>query len=188
MYNPTTRISKEPSAVLDLGFQIGRFTIDTSSFLNLTSDACSSTTLLSNFNYFNVARGAKRTVSLSLKATEGFRFRNILHEFNRAVRFHCERIPIGFASLRVGDSNGDGDGNSNGGGSGEGDGVGGNGNGTVLEDEGLTLSSGECGKPKKVLILMSDTGGGHRASAEAIKAAFHQEYGDGYQVLLFIYF
>jgi predicted Ser/Thr protein kinase len=26
--------------------------------------------------------------------------------------------------------------------------------------------------PKKLLILMSDTGGGHRASAEAIKAAF----------------
>jgi predicted Ser/Thr protein kinase len=38
--------------------------------------------------------------------------------------------------------------------------------------------------PKKVLILMSDTGGGHRASAEAIKSAFAQEYGDDYQVRL----
>lgn len=35
---------------------------------------------------------------------------------------------------------------------------------------------------KKVLILMSDTGGGHRASAEAIKAAFNEEFGDEYQV------
>jgi hypothetical protein len=33
-----------------------------------------------------------------------------------------------------------------------------------------------------MLILMSDTGGGHRASAEAIKAAFMQEFGDNYQV------
>ncbi|GJN33962.1 hypothetical protein PR202_gb22593 [Eleusine coracana subsp. coracana] len=38
--------------------------------------------------------------------------------------------------------------------------------------------------PKKVLILMSDTGGGHRASAEAIKAAFMQEFGDDYQVFV----
>jgi 1,2-diacylglycerol 3-beta-galactosyltransferase len=29
---------------------------------------------------------------------------------------------------------------------------------------------------------MSDTGGGHRASAEAIKAAFNEEFGDDYQV------
>ena len=37
---------------------------------------------------------------------------------------------------------------------------------------------------KRVLILMSDTGGGHRASAEAIKATFELEYGDKYQVFL----
>lgn len=29
---------------------------------------------------------------------------------------------------------------------------------------------------RKVLILMSDTGGGHRASAEALQAAFEMEY------------
>lgn len=179
MYNPT-RVSKEPSAVLDLGSQIGRFTIDSSSFLNLGADTCSSA--LSNFFYVKVARGAKRSVSLSLKGGRGFGFRNILHDFNRVVRFHCERIPIGFASLRVGD----GDGNGNGSGEGDGNGVGGN--GTVLGEEGLALNGAESEKPKKVLILMSDTGGGHRASAEAIKAAFHEEFGDGYQVLLFIYF
>ncbi|RHN39728.1 putative monogalactosyldiacylglycerol synthase [Medicago truncatula] len=67
---------------------------------------------------------------------------------------------------------------------GEGNDVGGNGNGVGVEDEGLGLKSGEGKKAKKVLILMSDTGGGHRASAEAIKAAFYQEYGDDYQVFI----
>eukprot|EP00271_Cylindrocystis_brebissonii_P017858 TRINITY_DN482_c0_g1_i1.p1 TRINITY_DN482_c0_g1~~TRINITY_DN482_c0_g1_i1.p1 ORF type:complete len:701 (+),score=161.55 TRINITY_DN482_c0_g1_i1:132-2234(+) len=35
---------------------------------------------------------------------------------------------------------------------------------------------------KRVLILMADTGGGHRASAEAIKQAFELEFGDKYAV------
>lgn len=30
--------------------------------------------------------------------------------------------------------------------------------------------------------MMSNTGGGHRASAEAIKAAFQEKYGDEYEV------
>ncbi|KAJ1268156.1 hypothetical protein BS78_07G115200 [Paspalum vaginatum] len=38
--------------------------------------------------------------------------------------------------------------------------------------------------PKNVLILMSDTGGGHRASAEALRDAFHIEFGDAYQVFV----
>lgn len=39
------------------------------------------------------------------------------------------------------------------------------------------------GKSKKrVLVLMSDTGGGHRASAEALKSAFQILYGNQYQV------
>lgn len=46
-----------------------------------------------------------------------------------------------------------------------------------------TQPSGQNEKKRKtVLILMSDTGGGHRASAEAIKATFELEYGDDYQV------
>jgi 1,2-diacylglycerol 3-beta-galactosyltransferase len=182
MYNPATRVTKEPNAVFELGSRIGRFTLDTSSFLNLTSEACSPASLLSNYLYFNnltrVASSSKRTVSLSLNNSGGgYKFRNILHDFNRAVRVHCERIPIGFASLGVDDGGGGGVG-------GEGNGVGGNGNGVDVEDEGLGLKSGEGKKVKKVLILMSDTGGGHRASAEAIKAAFYQEYGDDYQVKL----
>lgn len=38
-------------------------------------------------------------------------------------------------------------------------------------------------RTKNVLILMSDTGGGHRASAEAIRDAFRIEFGDEYRVI-----
>jgi 1,2-diacylglycerol 3-beta-galactosyltransferase len=34
----------------------------------------------------------------------------------------------------------------------------------------------------KILILMSETGGGHRASAEAIRDAFHERYPHQFQV------
>lgn len=53
------------------------------------------------------------------------------------------------------------------------------------EDEG-TMELVQIGaeRTKNVLILMSDTGGGHRASAEAIKDAFRLEFGDEYRVIL----
>ena len=35
---------------------------------------------------------------------------------------------------------------------------------------------------KRILILMSDTGGGHRASAQALRDGFQLQYGDQYQV------
>lgn len=52
------------------------------------------------------------------------------------------------------------------------------------DDEG-TMELVQIGaeRTKNVLILMSDTGGGHRASAEAIKDAFRLEFGDEYRVL-----
>jgi predicted Ser/Thr protein kinase len=37
-------------------------------------------------------------------------------------------------------------------------------------------------KSKRILIMMSNTGGGHRASAEAIKEAMHEKYGSSYEV------
>lgn len=53
----------------------------------------------------------------------------------------------------------------------------------MVEEDGAPVNGVvECERSKKVLILMSDTGGGHRASAEAIKAAFNQEFGEEYQV------
>lgn len=51
---------------------------------------------------------------------------------------------------------------------------------TILQTMELMQLAAE--RTKTVLILMSDTGGGHRASAEAIKAAFRTEFGDEYRV------
>ena len=42
---------------------------------------------------------------------------------------------------------------------------------------GAPQAEAKRGGRKRVMILMSDTGGGHRASAEALKAAFHIEFG-----------
>ena len=39
-----------------------------------------------------------------------------------------------------------------------------------------------AGRKKRVMVLMSDTGGGHRASAEALQAGFEQLYGNDFQV------
>ncbi|XP_057862226.2 probable monogalactosyldiacylglycerol synthase, chloroplastic isoform X2 [Cryptomeria japonica] len=91
------------------------------------------------------------------------------HYFNRFVRLHCERmplLPIGLASIRAANgSHDDGDSTSR-----------------RVDDSGIQINCGES--KKKVLILMSDTGGGHRASAEAIKAAFELEFGDEYKVFV----
>ncbi|RDX95258.1 putative monogalactosyldiacylglycerol synthase, chloroplastic, partial [Mucuna pruriens] len=169
-------VSQESTLLLDLASHVNRFSFDSSSYLSFRSDH----TVLSNFLHFN-RTGPKRTVSLGLNlGGPTFRFRNILNDFNRAVRFHCEKIPIGFASLRFGDGDGDG-GRSNGDGVGDGIRVDECGN---VENEGFRVNGAEGGRPKKVLILMSDTGGGHRASAEAIKAAFYEEFGDDYQVFV----
>lgn len=53
------------------------------------------------------------------------------------------------------------------------------------EDDG-TMELVQIGaeRTKNVLILMSDTGGGHRASAEAIRDAFAIEFGDQYRVFV----
>ena len=94
----------------------------------------------------------------------------LCNEFNRFVRTHCERTPIGFGFPSVGS-----------GVSTDETPVEDNGH-VVVEDDGKPVNGVGIDRPKKVLILMSDTGGGHRASAEAIKAAFNQEFGDEYQV------
>jgi 1,2-diacylglycerol 3-beta-galactosyltransferase len=170
MHHGGSTVSQETSGVFDLVSQLGLFALNTR-LQNSASDGCSS--LLSNFLYYDPVGGSigarKRNVraSLSLGGRGASGIRRILNDFNRVVKFHCERIPIGFASVRFG--------------SGDNNGVREDGS-VVLEDDGLALNGVEAEGPKKVLILMSDTGGGHRASAEAIKAAFHEEFGDDYQV------
>ncbi|XP_009416857.2 probable monogalactosyldiacylglycerol synthase 3, chloroplastic [Musa acuminata AAA Group] len=54
------------------------------------------------------------------------------------------------------------------------------------EEEEGTMELAQIGadRTKNVLILMSDTGGGHRASAEAIRDAFRIEFGDEYRVFV----
>ncbi|KAJ4707747.1 monogalactosyldiacylglycerol synthase, chloroplastic [Melia azedarach] len=176
MPNAST-VAQESTPVFDLVAQVGRFAFN-SAFLNASSDGCSS--LKSNYLYFDSFRSSigqqKRhkhrvaaSLSLSSKASVSSSISRLVSEFNKAIKFHCERIPIGFASIRVGASENNGMRDENGG---------------VLEEDGLPLNGVENDHPKKVLILMSDTGGGHRASAEAIKAAFNEKFGDEYQVFV----
>ncbi|CAK9141823.1 unnamed protein product [Ilex paraguariensis] len=55
-----------------------------------------------------------------------------------------------------------------------------------IQDEDGTMEMVQIGaeRTKNVLILMSDTGGGHRASAEAIRDAFKLELGDEYRIII----
>lgn len=186
--NNSTTVVQEPSPVYDLVSQLGRFAFS-SRFRNLGSDGYSS--FLSNFIYFDAfgnssvsGKKPKFGDSLSLSSRSSSSIKEVVTQFNRAVRFHCERIPIGFASVRIGsgdNNNNNGSGNKNGGGDNNNNGLREEGCG-VLEDDGLAMNGVEAENPKKVLILMSDTGGGHRASAEAIKAAFYEQFGYEYQV------
>lgn len=50
--------------------------------------------------------------------------------------------------------------------------------------DGMELAQIGAERTKNVLILMSDTGGGHRASAEAIRDAFQIEFGDEYRIFV----
>ncbi|CAM9374158.1 unnamed protein product [Ectocarpus sp. 12 AP-2014] len=45
-------------------------------------------------------------------------------------------------------------------------------------DVGVPTEATTTTRPKKILILMSDTGGGHRASSQALSAALENLYGD----------
>ncbi|KAI3473008.1 hypothetical protein Pfo_030091 [Paulownia fortunei] len=152
---PST-VSQEPSNPFGFVSQLGSFVFYSS---RLNPDGHS--TCLSNYLYFDAKKKPKAVASLSL-CTKGaaFSIRRVINQFNSAIRFHCERIPLGFASVRL---------------------ILGR---TMGESEGVPVNAVASDAPKKVLILMSDTGGGHRASAEAIKAAFSEEFGDDYQVFI----
>lgn len=164
-------VSQEPINIFNFASHLGSFVFDNSIKLN-NFEGCS--TLLSNNLYFDgifssVAQKKTKTVASLSLSTKGaaFRIRRAFNQFNRFIRLHCEKIPLGFASVGVS--------------SGENNGFREDENG-VCENEGVPINGVETENPKKVLILMSDTGGGHRASAEAIKAAFNEEFGDDYQV------
>lgn len=160
--HPLPSLSHEPATLLSLF-----------SYISLDPLSVSSSPVLPTSSHFSL----KPTVAschLSVRATSS-KLHRLFTSFNRFVRFHTYQIPLGFASISSGngelpptrDENNDISDRSD----------------VILDDDdGACVSSTEADKPKKVLILMSDTGGGHRASAEAIKAAFEQEFGDKYRV------
>lgn len=53
-----------------------------------------------------------------------------------------------------------------------------------LDDKGKSVTPVKDTGRKRVLVLMSDTGGGHRASAEALQSAFEERYGNKYEVFI----
>ncbi|KAK1372463.1 Monogalactosyldiacylglycerol synthase [Heracleum sosnowskyi] len=163
----SSTVSQEPNFALNLMFKLADFALN-SKFTCLNSNGCSP--VLSNFSCFDGKSKVKVKASLSVCNKGVSNFRDFLTQFNSVIRFHCEKIPIGFASIGLNSCD-------------ESSGFGGNGFGGG-EDEGVPLNGVVSKNPKKVLILMSDTGGGHRASAEAIKAAFYEEFGDDYQVFV----
>ncbi|XP_022951759.1 monogalactosyldiacylglycerol synthase, chloroplastic [Cucurbita moschata] len=173
MHNPSGLV-QENGSVLDFVSQLGYF-VFSSRFLKLNSDGCSGSSSHSLYlNRVDDYRCVKRPsrsglVSLSLSSRGGSSLRRFLNEFNSVIRIHCDKPSLGFASL--------------GGVSEEANGIRDDGFG-VSQDGALPLNGVETEKPKRVLILMSDTGGGHRASAEAIKAAFNEEFGNDYQVFI----
>ncbi|KAF5206004.1 Processive diacylglycerol beta-glucosyltransferase [Thalictrum thalictroides] len=167
----SSAVSQDPINLFDVLPKWDGFPFNNSKgFFSLDSNGYSSN--MSNSLYFNgfgglVGEKNKPKVFASLGLSKGSsRLYKVWSDFNRAIRLYCERIPIGFASVAVSCDNGS-----------KGDSV------AVLEEEG-NLNGVAVGNPKKVLILMSDTGGGHRASAEAIKAAFYEEFGEEYQVFV----
>lgn len=105
---------------------------------------------------------AKAAVATARHGNQQARFWDI---FNGSVRWQCGRIPSVFscASLEAFGKEDD------------------NGKAESNDEDGQNGAS-VADKKKRVLILMTDTGGGHRASAEALKATFELEFGDEYQV------
>ncbi|GAA0140465.1 glycosyltransferase [Lithospermum erythrorhizon] len=172
----STVTSQEPTNPFGLASKLGSYVFGNNS--NKFSGYCIphliNSCQSSNQLYFDSKYSknkAKVAPFLSLTSPRGgsWQIRKLYNQFNKFIRFHCEKIPLGFASL---DAN-PGESNALGGGE-----------NSVLEGEGLPVNGVVSDSRKKVLILMSDTGGGHRASAEAIKSAFYEQFGDEYQVFV----
>lgn len=165
MSHPST-VTSEPFTLPDIVPKLGHFAPN-STFQSHTSNGYSPC-LSSNLYFGSLGSQNRFKLVNSLSLNKGVsHLRQIFNDFNRAIRLHCDRIPIGFASIGTN--------------SGESNGLSDNGGG-VLEDVKVPINGVGSESPKRVLILMSDTGGGHRASAEAIRDAFNEEFGDDYQI------
>lgn len=105
---------------------------------------------------------AKAAVATARYGSPQARFWDI---FNGSVRWQCDRIPSIFSCASL-EAFGKQDDNEK----------------AESNDESGQNDAVAADKQKRVLILMTDTGGGHRASAEAIKSTFELEYGNEYEV------
>ncbi|KAL8263994.1 hypothetical protein R6Q59_022124 [Mikania micrantha] len=171
----SSSVTLETSNAFNFLSQLSKFAFD-SNANRLSLDGYSS--ILSNVHsdrkFVDLWAGGSRKSpkivgSLSSGGRGGSGISKFYNEFNKFIRSHCDRIPLGFASVKVNSGSNCTFGEENGG---------------VLEDDALPLSGCDSNGKKKVLILMSDTGGGHRASAEAIKWAFNEKFGDDYEVFV----
>eukprot|EP00271_Cylindrocystis_brebissonii_P013229 TRINITY_DN32913_c0_g1_i1.p1 TRINITY_DN32913_c0_g1~~TRINITY_DN32913_c0_g1_i1.p1 ORF type:complete len:626 (-),score=84.74 TRINITY_DN32913_c0_g1_i1:1043-2920(-) len=110
-------------------------------------------------------QGRERTTMIAGSSGESRR-RTVRSMFNDMVRRHSRVVPLGYSRGKKASRSPSGSG--------------GDSHPWGTSEEGGKL--GHFPDQKRVLILMSDTGGGHRASAEAIKETFAQEFGDDYTV------
>ncbi|CAA7032965.1 unnamed protein product [Microthlaspi erraticum] len=176
MQNPPSTVTQESAPVFDFFTRFSRFALthrspfsNSDAFVHSTSNSLH----FDGFRSLPAGNTRKTRVSMSLNTKNtagGANLRRFISDFNSFIRFHSDRVvPDSFASVGIGLSR-------------EGNGFVEDASGDFLGDEGLPLNGVGSDRPKKVLILMSDTGGGHRASAEAIKAAFNLEFGDEYEV------
>ncbi|KAL5980447.1 Monogalactosyldiacylglycerol synthase 1, chloroplastic [Asimina triloba] len=165
-------VAQETKTPLDLFAKLGCFDFDYRCPWKTSSNGLSplrlSSPCIDQFELQILQKKRPRAVASLQVGGSAPRIRSFFSEFNRFVKFHSEKIPIGFGFASVGVQAGESQ-------TGEY-------HNDILEDDALNVNGVQTEDPKKVLILMSDTGGGHRASAEAIKAAFNEEFGDEYRV------
>ncbi|KAG6532695.1 hypothetical protein ZIOFF_006545 [Zingiber officinale] len=160
---PPSAVAQDPSNLLHLGLPLYL-----ESFLSLLPATDSSARLNSSCAVRRLS--ARAALCAAVSSQPPSKLHRLWSEFNRFVQTHCERrAAIGLASLGL---------------SSEANRLDIDDPGVVEDDEDPLKGVVKGEKRKKVLILMSDTGGGHRASAEAIKAAFNEEFGDEYQVFV----
>ncbi|XLR18552.1 hypothetical protein HN51_065235 [Arachis hypogaea] len=104
-------VQQEHGLVHDFVSHIGRFAFD-SRFFTFGSDNCA--LALSNYLHFNVTKQSVcSAASLSLKlggrGDSNLNFRRFFNDFKIAIRFHTQKLPIGFdsSSLDSGDNSDD---------------------------------------------------------------------------------
>ncbi|KAL2537401.1 Monogalactosyldiacylglycerol synthase 1 [Forsythia ovata] len=107
---------------------------------------------------FYAEKKPKVVASLSLSTKDSaYRFKSVLNQFNRAIKFHYGRILLSIFDDQVNSEENNGFRND--------------GHGFLEDSEGVPVN-GDSESSKKVLILMSNTDGGHRASSRPLRLLY----------------